>query len=351
MDTRMRERLAALAEDAPTVLTPPPGLTTRARRRAVFTATAFVVAVGVIVSGGVVGARVLTRGGRVPAAPHPVRPFDGVRGWIVVGGRQLMAVNPANPSDQVQLTTHDGVIDSPLGWSSDGAMLLFKQWAFSNADTAPSDLYVLHADGSEVQLTHDGAITGASFSPDGSQVVYGLTTGNGSSGYASGIYVVPSMGGTPARLSHPGGPVGEPVWSPDGSRIAYVGGTVGDPSIDTVAADGSHGHTLLSLADPGFVDIAGMAWSPDGSTLVFGGMMPDIHTSQLYSMSADGSSPLTQLTHEGSYNVWPSWSPDGTRIAYIAGQNLTTMDPDGSHRDRLTEASPEAGSAWSPFGA
>jgi Tol biopolymer transport system component len=349
MDTRLRERLAALADDAPTVLAPPAGLTTRARRRAVLTTSALVLVLAVLVSGGVVGARVLTRGENgVPVAPGPVRLFDEIRGWIVIGGHQLMAVNPANPSDRVQLTTDNGVIDSPLAWSSDGRMLLFKQWAFSNADTTPSDLYVLHPDGSEVRLTNDGAITGASFSPDGSQVVYGLTTGNGTRGYVSGIYVVPTIGGTPVKLSQPGLGGGEPVWSPDGSRIAYVGGSVSDPSIDTMAADGSHVHTLFSLADPGFIDIGGMSWSPDGTSLVFGGMMPDIHTGQIYSISADGPSALTQLTHEGSYNVWPSWSSDGTRIAYIAGQSLATMDPDGSHRDRLTQVSPEAGSAWSP---
>lgn len=67
----------------------------------------------------------------------------------------------------------------------------------------------------------------------------------------------------------------------------------------------------------------------------------------LFSVKPDGSD-LRQLT-EGGGNLHPSWSPDGTRIAYARGTEIWIMNFDGTERRRLF---PDYGlnPAWSPDG-
>ena len=76
----------------------------------------------------------------------------------------------------------------------------------------------------------------------------------------------------------------------------------------------------------------------------------DIHL-----MNADGSSELA-LTSGSGWDNWPSWSPDGNRIAFTcrnsipgSGGGICVMDVDGSNIDRLTSAD-DWEPAWSPDG-
>jgi Tol biopolymer transport system component len=71
----------------------------------------------------------------------------------------------------------------------------------------------------------------------------------------------------------------------------------------------------------------------------------------VWTINADGTG-LTRITHAPWYEFDPSWSPDGTRIAYRSERNgeseIWVMKPDGSHQRRLTAGiSP----AWSPDGS
>ena len=141
-----------------------------------------------------------------------------------------------------------------------------------------SILWVLGADGSQTTLLHADAdhwIGGASFTPDGSEVVYAFSASDSSQ---TGIFEVDARGGTP-NLLREGRPAPDgtrfdlswPAVSPDGSTIAYIDGGGDHDSLREMDADGSHVRILLPATGVlrGAMD-GGLAWSPDGSRLAFG---------------------------------------------------------------------------------
>lgn len=94
-----------------------------------------------------------------------------------------------------------------------------------------------------------------------------------------------------------------PSWSPDGKTIAFtarIGGTLGIYLVD------SSGNNLRLLKA---IDGVGITWSPDSRWLAFSSI------GKLYKIKVDGDS-LKQLT-SGPDDIRPSWSRDGTKIAFI----------------------------------
>jgi len=93
-----------------------------------------------------------------------------------------------------------------------------------------------------------------------------------------------------------------PAWSPDGSTIAFTGlvrDTLGIYLVDTTGAN-------LRLLRPG--DGIGVTWSPDSRWIAFSS------NDSLIAMTVTGDS-VRPLTAGGS--IRPSWSPDGFRIAFV----------------------------------
>jgi TolB protein len=140
----------------------------------------------------------------------------------------------------------------------------------------------------------------------------------------------------------------EPV--PLGSEsIAYVGFDGGTLrwSLFTMKTDGSS-VMRVQVDPPGEANHP--SWSPDGSKLAFD--VEEGGDTEIYVVDADGSN-LSKLTSTDGWNFLPAWSPDGSRIAYVhaskSNHDIWLMDADGSNPVRLTrDPDFDLNPTWSP---
>jgi TIR domain/WD40-like Beta Propeller Repeat len=151
------------------------------------------------------------------------------------------------------------------------------------------------------------------WSPDGSQVAFTSKTGDNS--YALFKIDVPPRGKPTELASARGSKMDVPAWSPDGTRIAFIRASGECPTPGDVwilNADGTDAHRLLALSG----DERHPTWSPDNRKIAFSSDVADPGNYDLYTVNADGSH-MVRRTADAEDEVGPSWGADG--IVYARG--------------------------------
>jgi len=263
-------------------------------------------------------------------------------------GNNEIYVIKANGTGLTRLTNNPAMDNDPA-WSADGSKLAFA----SNRD-GNREIYVMNADGQNVlRLTNQSAPDyQPTWSPDGSEMAFVSER----DGHAE-IYVMNAAdGSSQVRLTTDGvtpTPDGDPAWSPDGAKIAFWSTRSGTAEIWVMDADGQNPTKLTSSGEN-----YQPAWSPDGQKIVFR------HTQSCnYSCDYDllvvsiSGLAVTPLTTGNRVDTDPSWSGDGTWIAYTAvwcddyygcgSPAIAAVRADGTRIVDIVP-SPAFGPAWRP---
>ena len=163
------------------------------------------------------------------------------------------------------------------------------------------------------------------FSPDGTRLAYGTT------GTIPSI-VVTDSDGSHQVVAASGAPVDptSAAWSPDSRRLAFTWVLVTDNvgTIDVVDADGSNLHQLIEGPAAGAVDRFAPAWSPDGQWISFVSSEANGYLS-LNVMHPDGSQAHRLSTAPMNGDALEvAWSPDPSqsRVVYVAGAYVKMFD-------------------------
>jgi Tol biopolymer transport system component len=180
--------------------------------------------------------------------------------------------------------------------------------------------------------------------------------------WPSHIYVMNFDGSALTRLSAPTiAPMDkDPVWSPDGTRIAFTSSGFNDlEDIFVMNADGSG---RIQLTNGGsyltYNSSRAPSWSPDGSKIAFLGWRggPNEVFSGLFVMNADGSGERLLHANIGCCSP-PSWAPDSIQIAFTCegGYSICTINTENGSLKSVTGSGWyqwEVGEpAWSPDGS
>lgn len=249
-------------------------------------------------------------------------------------------------------------------FSPDGNQIVYEMYPLL-PEVAPgrerSEIYIYNfSTGERRRLTYNNRIdSGATFSPDGSKIIFwraqrypfslfGHALG---SNYDLDIFMINTDGTNEKRITFEKYDlrlfilISPPVFSPDGKKIVF----------SAYPRDGTNGNSnQIHLLDAderakprpitkGSCDHIWPSFSPDGSKIVYlerclyYGIECDI-----WLMEADGSHPV-QITNSKFWKQSPVFSRDGKRIYFLAGpeniveEELWVVDADGKNPHRITK--------------
>jgi TolB protein len=272
------------------------------------------------------------------------------------GGKPQNGLIAAANEDGIQLLEPDGsgarLVPGTKGaaeptWSPDGKWLAFTTTALVD-DSVSSDLHVIRSDGKARELVLRNA-SGPSWSPDGKRiaVMRDSCLGRGEDCLLElenpfDVYTVGVDGRDLRAVSTHPDYDGDPVWSPDGEWIAFS-------RTDGIYLVRPDGNGLMRLLEG--ESFTARAWSPDGSKLAFELIEDPAGTGMEIGVVDVETRNQTNLTQRPGHDLFPTWSPDGEQIVFLANSEclrtgectahepweVWVMDADGRNARPLTK--------------
>jgi Tol biopolymer transport system component len=269
--------------------------------------------------------------GRRPSNPTPGRIAVIVTALLVAAAGIVIPIRLfGDGSGRVASPGADGTLLATIvGVRADGTVDPNRRFDLASIDLATGEV---------TRLTHTFHNEAHPvWSPDGSQVAF-VRTG---AGRASVVVAAPDL--SDERVVAEVASISQNVsWLPDGHAIGYVG----DHGLETVDLATGDVTTIARLPD---LYVTGpISWSPDGTLIAFAAIAKDDQFGEeyLYVVGADGSDPHRLIPDSVlDLNEAPAWSPDSGTLVYQDFDNeLSAVDVASGRVSALTSSAHQGAS-------
>jgi TolB protein len=260
---------------------------------------------------------------------------------LAIGGPGNVTAAPAAPGAPLRQVTHSINMDPSL--SPDGARMVYISVVAGREQLVVGDIDGAHP----TQITRDAFDhEDPAWSPDGRWIAFVSLAGGGEV-----ITLIRPDGSGSEALTPAEVRAIHPNWTPDSRRVAYCT----DDDLHPPAKNASE-IDLIDVATRQITPVISggvntyPAVSPDGRRIAFRRMLGE-KNSEVFVANADGSD-ARNLTGNPAFDGWPSWSPDGTELAFASNRDgdyqIYVMQADGRDVRRVAET---AGRATAPVWA
>jgi hypothetical protein len=244
--------------------------------------------------------------GRTVVVAHEIPSFEN--------GLGVLATVPIEGGSPTWLTHERWLVLDPT-WSPDGGRI-----AFAGSPGGPFGIYVFDLETGDVRLVPgtDGISVGhPTWSPDGERIAFEASTGSDTDPQQGwDIYSIAVDGSGMTNLTHtPDASEIQPAWSWSLDRIAFVEGGPAEGALRTMSSTGADAKTAYS----GELAPANPAWAPDGTAIAFEGGSEGIFT-----VGSDGA-PLAIPNLRGTEPAWQPL-PEGQEVSPQPTPSPTPME-------------------------